>query len=55
MDNLNWNRCDECGRYIKLEDFVLNKAIRKWYLSHEGKEQYTTLCPKHKQLEKGRW
>jgi len=45
-----WNRCDECGRFIALEDFVpFGKATRvmvlpdSWYSS----ETYETLCAKH--------
>ena len=47
-----WNRCDVCGRFIRIRDFDTGKAkaVRKMDTpdSAYGTESYTTLCRKHK-------
>jgi hypothetical protein len=44
-----WNRCDVCGKFIALNDFETNKAIRKLTTpeSECTQEGYETLCTKH--------
>lgn len=44
-----WNRCDECGRFIPLDDFVSGKAIHRLLepSSDLGVERFETLCHMH--------
>ena len=43
--NKYWNKCDECGKFIAIDDF-LSKASRKLLTpdSFFSKETYETLC-----------
>lgn len=44
-----WNRCDDCGRFIPLDDFV-SGAARRVLLepsSDLGTEQWATECKNH--------
>ncbi len=45
-----WNRCDQCGRFIAIQDFVDEVAVRRYVLpdSEFSVETYETLCPKHR-------
>ena len=45
-----WNRCDECGRYIAVEDFSPEGAATRIMVLPESDcsvETYETLCAKH--------
>jgi hypothetical protein len=46
----SWNRCDVCGRFIPIKDFIEEKAVRKLITpdSHRSEEEWETLCPKHR-------
>lgn len=50
MDNL-WNKCDECGQFISISSFESGNASRKLVTtdSYFSKEEYETLCVKHKE------
>jgi len=52
-----WNRCDECGQFIALEDFADGKArhIMLEPDSELGNELWETLCMKHMQKVKPQW
>lgn len=43
-----WNRCDECGRFIALDDFD-NGAVRRLVYpdSEFTRETWETLCLEH--------
>jgi hypothetical protein len=44
-----WNRCDECGRFIPLNDFAERKALH-WLQEPDsdlGNERWETLCAEH--------
>lgn len=45
-----WNRCDVCGRFIAMRDFEAGSASRELITpdSHVSREEYETLCSKHK-------
>ena len=45
----SWNRCDDCGRFIPLDDFVDGLASHKLLApdSDLGTEQWETLCRRH--------
>jgi hypothetical protein len=44
-----WNRCDQCGRFISLDDFADGKATHKMLepSSDLGVETWETLCSAH--------
>lgn len=44
-----WNRCDDCGKFIPLGDFVTGAASRKMtdVDSSFSAETYETLCKRH--------
>ncbi len=44
-----WNRCDECGRLIALDDFWKGIALRQLVEPDNefGPEKYETLCKQH--------
>jgi len=43
-----WNRCDVCGKFIKMDDFG-NGAVRSLVYpdSHRSEETWETLCKVH--------
>lgn len=50
MIDKHWNKCDECGQFISISSFESGNASRKLTTpdSHFSKEEYETLCEKHK-------
>lgn len=42
-------KCDECGKFITLEDLVEGKALHALVTpdSHWSSEEYLTLCREH--------
>ena len=44
-----WNRCDECGRFIPLQDFADGEASRELVTpdSLVTRETFETLCKLH--------
>jgi hypothetical protein len=51
---LSWNRnlrCDVCGRFIPVQDFIDEKAERRLiYPDAEGtREAWETLCKEHRE------
>ena len=49
-----WNRCDECGKFIPLNDFATGKAVHKLLEpdSDRGNEQWETLCNEHRNAQR---
>ena len=46
----NWNRCDDCGRFIAFYDFKRGAAVRRLLTPDalQGfRETWETLCPEH--------
>ena len=50
----DWNRCDECGRFIPLNDFATGNATHKLLEpdSDLGNEKWETLCYEHSKTPK---
>jgi hypothetical protein len=49
----HWNRCDECGRFIALEDFSHGAVRRLIYPdSAFARETWETLCARHSEQHK---
>lgn len=48
-----WNRCDECGKFIALDDFGDGGAVRVLVTpdSEYTSETFKTLCAKHAKRE----
>jgi len=48
-----WNRCDICGRFIRLKDLKSGRAMRKMITpdSDRSNEEYETLCYKDKKYK----
>lgn len=45
---MTWNKCDACGKFIKLYDFGHGAARRLVTPdSHYSREEYETLCISH--------
>lgn len=46
----DWNRCQECGRFIAYEDFATGAALHHLLEpdSQLGVETWETLCAKHR-------
>ena len=46
--NETWNRCDDCGRFIPMDDFSERKAIHRLVEPESvfGTETWETLCRK---------
>jgi hypothetical protein len=43
-----WNRCDQCGRFIAMEDFDRGAVRNLIYPdSHFTAEEWETLCIRH--------
>lgn len=57
MREAPWNRCDVCGRFILLADFMRKDrpAIRRLLTpdSEFSRETFETLCPAHSVSEGG--
>ena len=51
MIDKHWNKCDECGQFIGMSAFKTGTASRKLITpdSHFSKEEYETLCVRHKE------
>jgi hypothetical protein len=54
MRGENWNRCDECGRFIPYNDIATGSAKREFVVRQAmssidpcPEEYYTTLCRDH--------
>lgn len=48
-----WNRCDDCGRFIALDDFDKGAVRRLIYPDSElTRETYETLCRLHGEKQK---
>lgn len=46
-----WNRCDVCGRFIPMQDFV-DKVATRWLVTPDSlysSEEYETLCRDHRE------
>ena len=45
-----WNRCDDCGKFIQLDDFATGAASHKLLepSSDLGVENWETLCKEHR-------
>jgi hypothetical protein len=44
-----WDRCDQCGRFIPLEDFTTGRALRVLVTpdAYGAVETWETLCRDH--------
>lgn len=48
-DSHTWNKCDECGQFVRFDDLAAGRAIHRLLEpdSDLGVEKWETLCPKH--------